>query len=193
LEDDEATAAAGIMLRILGEKVLGKTGLGIYASVDDENLCDPVHLCHQAVAARTVVVLLSPGSLESVLQLRVIAAVMQHCCHEEFPTVVPVHLPGFQFPSEHYFKHVLPSVWPASDAGMRLFVEEFFNNISIRFSTDASEKELITQAERVLERIPPKFQSGKKYDWDVMLSSAAGEASEHDNEDSKNDSSCSLN
>jgi len=75
--------------------------------------------------------------------------------------VVPVHLPGFQFPSEHYFKNILPTVWPDSNTDMRSHLEEFFNRISLRLSTDASEMELVAQAQRVLDRIPEDFNSRK--------------------------------
>merc|ERR1712046_353629 len=122
LTDDEATAAAGIMLRILGGKLLNKTGSEIYASVDVESLCNVDSLCRETIQARAVVVMLSSGSLESVLQLRVIGTVMQQRCCGEFPVAVPVHLPGFQFPSEHYFRDVLPHVWPTCNDEMRSHV-----------------------------------------------------------------------
>jgi len=157
--DDEATAAAGIMMRIIGQQIFCKTGARMISSVEETGLCNDNQLWRCAINARCVIVLLSQGSLESEEQLKVIAEAMLQHRQVDFPVVVPVHLPGFQFPSEHYFKEVLPTVWPDSNTDMRSHLEEFFNRISLRLSTDASEMELATQAQRVLDRIPENFHS----------------------------------
>merc|ERR1712137_547416 len=81
------------------------------------------------------------------------------------------HLPGFRFPSEQYFRDVLPRVW--GNMSIRLHLQEFFNNISIRFSTDASETELATQADRVLKRIPAEFSRKRTPKWDNIISCVA--------------------
>merc|ERR1719240_385206 len=120
------------------------------SSVQETSLRHDNRLSHCAINARCVIVLLSRGSLESEEQLKVIAEVMLK--RMDFPVVVPVHLPGFQFPSEHYFEQVLPIVWLDGNIDMRSHLEEFFNHISLRLSTDASEMELFAQAQRVLDR-----------------------------------------
>merc|ERR1712137_285169 len=116
---------------------------------------DVDELCRNAFKARCVILLLSRGSLESEEQLQVIGEIIMHGA--PFPALVPVHLPGFEFPSEPYFKEILPKVWPGSSAEMRSCLQGFFNRISLRFSTEASEVELSAQAQRVLDRIPEDF------------------------------------
>eukprot|EP00811_Abedinium_folium_P033515 NODE_6471_length_1669_cov_3.269131.p1 GENE.NODE_6471_length_1669_cov_3.269131~~NODE_6471_length_1669_cov_3.269131.p1 ORF type:complete len:529 (-),score=147.08 NODE_6471_length_1669_cov_3.269131:81-1499(-) len=160
-EDDEAIAAAGILTRLIGQEVVGLTGERIISSIDQTGRSSD-EVCSCVVHSRAVIVLLSRHTLSSFPQLLAIAeavAQSEHCCAACPMEVIPIHLPDFEFPSEHYYEGEFAELWRGWPGNARVRMESLFNRISVHLATSASEGVLHSQAKQVLGRIPKAFQN----------------------------------
>lgn len=171
--DDEATATAGILISKIHSTIyaLGEKGICMLADFDTP---DELEVADCAYNARCVVVILSAGSLEDVQQIKTITYAMMALSDAPAADdsgsrtitsssttnasvkidVIPVCVPGFQFPSAGYFDLVLPKVWPGGRRKARPMVQALFKRIAVPFAVDQSDEVIGAQAQSVLERVP---------------------------------------
>jgi len=152
--DDEATASAAILAGLIQEKVLDIAPAGVLFLADlpplteDGQAQQQVQQCVQS--AHAVIVVLSPGSLESLSQLQVIVDAIG-----EEVTCIPVNTPNFRFPGPDFFDEEMPKLLGEQQAALvteRL--RRFFKSITIAFTTYASQQVLAVQAQAAVQRIP---------------------------------------
>jgi len=103
--------------------------------------------------ARSVVIVLSSGTLESDQQLETIIVGMQTIVQ-----IIPVLTPNFAFPSANYFENLLPRnpLLARQDFSIEQNahdVQAFFKTIAITFSTSAGDSVLKAQSLQVVGRI----------------------------------------
>lgn len=72
---------------------------------------------------------------------------------ERHPCVVPVWIPGFDFPEQHYYDTELPKVWTGSARRARDCMRTFFEKIAVALPVEASDKVIHSHTAEILERI----------------------------------------
>mmetsp|Transcript_98610 Transcript_98610/g.284508 ORF Transcript_98610/g.284508 Transcript_98610/m.284508 type:complete len:496 (+) Transcript_98610:3-1490(+) len=152
--DDEASAAAGVLMSNIQAEVFGfASGGAIHVGTEPKEMSE---LQDMVETAKAVLILLSPRSLTSQYLLRAIAGSMptaptrgkaaQHA-------VVPIALPGFVFPGNDFYSDRFWKVWPDAPESAAGRVSDFFKSIAVQLSTGASEQVLATQSRLVLARV----------------------------------------
>merc|ERR1712150_230075 len=150
-EDDEATAAAGILMQRTSQQTLSLRSSGISLLADQGEMSEE----EQMIAIRdadAVVVLLTRGSLRSVLQLRVLLTAIDVAEHTQKTPgsgpfeLVPVSVQGFEFPTGSNLAATLAEVFPEAHAKAQTNLKFFFKRISIFLSTNASIEIIDAQA-----------------------------------------------
>jgi len=155
VHDHEATAATGILLAKVQEDLLSivRGDLCIMADLDcnvsDEQLISCVS------RARSVLVMLTSGTLESKQQLQIICYASERKAH-----MIPILTPNFNFPTASYYANVLPQVLVVACkpdvSRYQSYILTFFKTIAVALSTHAGDSVLNTQAKQVARRIPTK-------------------------------------
>lgn len=153
-DDQEATAAAGIVVSKISEMIYTFMPEGSFMLVD-ASVSEEEEECY-VTGARALIVILGQGSLGCPEQLRVLAVGMARLLEPGAPyQVIPVNTPKFGFPcGEDYYETTLMKVWPGRSPDDYAAVRTFFKRLSIAFSTHASDAVLATQANQIVERIP---------------------------------------
>eukprot|EP00403_Amphidinium_massartii_P033208 CAMPEP_0178447836 /NCGR_PEP_ID=MMETSP0689_2-20121128/41642_1 /TAXON_ID=160604 /ORGANISM="Amphidinium massartii, Strain CS-259" /LENGTH=1568 /DNA_ID=CAMNT_0020072939 /DNA_START=10 /DNA_END=4713 /DNA_ORIENTATION=- len=163
--DDEASATAGILLAKITERT-SQLNLGsLYCLCDVEVTDDDANQLAQLIQfARANIVLLTPQSMQSLLQLRIIIEAVGYGAFN----IIPVSTPLYSFPTETYYAHVLPPLAAQAtnkDLDIAITaVRTFFKTIAVFFGTHSVEKVLEAQALEIFNRIPKvrvDKQSGK--------------------------------
>jgi hypothetical protein len=157
--DNEAMAAAGILVSRTREKILESVPGGIYTMADQADL-DRQELVDIVCGARAVIVILTQGSLMSEQQLQTIVDAMGFC---DSSSLIPVNAPHFKFPSQAYHAEYLVHRFPKSTADdIWSRVQQLFKIISVALATSASLQIIDTQAKEVLARIPKTKRSSAR-------------------------------
>merc|ERR1719362_2720861 len=117
--------------------------------------------CLIAHQSRAVVILLSAGTLHSVVQLTAMLEAMEQLQGNGVPAVIPVSLPGFCFPDNEYYKTVLPQIWPSNTAKAERMIRSFFKHIAVSFDTRAADAVLDLQTASILRLIPRTLPTTK--------------------------------
>jgi len=164
---DEACASAGILTSKLAVQ-LNQVNTMLCNFADfleepDQELVAMKNAC-------AIVVILSPGTMSCPAQLDTIVHAMimfdvpqvsnvRHSLTSlnadlSGSTIIPVTLPGFEFPTTDYYVNVLPVLLPEECAEIATgAMQAFFRNIAVNFATNLSDTVLAAQAAGVLERI----------------------------------------
>ena len=101
--DDEATASAGILYCKMSNSLVDFMQEGMHLLCDVSDLSGE-EICESCTKARAVTILLSRNSLESRDQLIAIYSSMTALAQRTAMCVIPVNLPGFEFPNEDHHK-----------------------------------------------------------------------------------------
>lgn len=161
---DEAAAAVGILISMIQADILRWATCGIVHISETSAEGGDADI---AAAAVIIMVLLSPSSLSSQAQLKVMVRSMEptetpngpvvregrRCCAPS-RQVLPIVLPGFEFPAQDYYWLVLPRILGDDhcvDAARN--VRMFFQNIATEFATGASDHVLRAQARLIVTRL----------------------------------------
>jgi len=164
---DEACASAGILTSKLAVQ-LNQVNTMLCNFADfleepDQELVAMKNAC-------AIVVILSPGTMSCPAQLDTMVHAMimfdvpqvsnvRHSLTSlnadlSGSTIIPVTLPGFEFPTTDYYVNVLPVLLPEECAEIATgAMQAFFRNIAVNFATNLSDTVLAAQAAGVLERI----------------------------------------
>jgi hypothetical protein len=181
---DEASAAALILLSKVKEPLMHLAPEGVH--IIDEHTRDAERVLAAVGAARALLILMSSGTLASPEQMGAIVKVMAPAEEEGagkgnlsanvgdrspavgnrpsmLPVAVPVSLPGFEFPSDDYYKGALlatlgyrgaalPEHCTCDAATAEARTRSFFKRIAVSFPTGASDNLLENQAAEVVSR-----------------------------------------
>jgi len=157
-QSDEAIASASILVNKIQQQVFAITddGICVTSDFDFHGVNGYEELIMLVAMSRATIVLLSEGSLRSVLQLGVIMQAMdsQGLGAGTWPVVLPVNTSSFKFPAADYYARVLPRVWEGDSDHAAERIQSFFNRITIFLATAASDAILNTQCSDIVERIP---------------------------------------
>merc|ERR1711933_325280 len=100
--------------------------------------------------AWAVIVILSHGSLDCLAQIQVMYGGMSR----GVPGTIPVCIPNFKFPTNFYYDKILPKFFTECAQEVAEQIKAFFKTIAVNLAVHASDQEITTQANQVLQRIP---------------------------------------
>jgi len=151
--NDEALATGGIIKLVIGERIFRAHNAIVSLLEDDVGYVDRVG--DMACTALAIVTVLTPGTLQSAEQIRVISVASSFINSGVAETcLIPVTTPGFEFPHSDYYRYALSHVYPdgilcdAEDV-----VKSFFRLISIFLPTHESQQVLETSCVAIMERL----------------------------------------
>jgi len=180
--NDEAMAAASILASKVQDALFrnfdGAAGLVI--SLSDRDLGDLNAIGTCLASARAIIILLSAGTMQSPSQL---VAILESASRKavlpkqmskgstdpmtspkslsDNCVVIPMTLPGFTFPTDHYYSAILPVMVPTGTDEPEASVRNFFKLIAAPFSIEASDQVLDVQAKGVAARVPKNVSKSK--------------------------------
>lgn len=148
--NDEACASAGI----IASKIKPMIMQGVCESTNICVLCDFPEATLDDVArvvakARSVVVILSSGTLDNLKQLLVMVELVCKGCAD----LIPVRIDGFEFPDEHFYTEQFPKMWLGDAEAAVPHVRSFFKRIAINLEIAGSEANLDTQIDEIFARV----------------------------------------
>jgi len=156
--DDEASAAAGILVAKMRLALLGFMQEGVFMLAGEDDLEDD-QAARYVEEARCLIVILSAKTLQCPSQLKLIIQSMelivsQKNSHSATFAAIPVSIPFFQFPSPEYFSEDLPKYLPSSSEKASDMVHMFFKRLAIAFATHASDDVIENQVMHVVAAVP---------------------------------------
>jgi len=157
--DDEASAAAGILVAKMRLALIGFMQEGVFMLAGEDDLTDD-QAARYMQEARCIIVILSARTLRCPSQLKLIIQSMDIVVEQKRTSssvqfaAIPVSVPFFQFPSPDYFNEDLPKYLTSSTEKDGGRIHMFFKRLAIAFATHASDDVIESQVTHVVAAIP---------------------------------------
>lgn len=148
-DSDEACASSAV----IASKMRGAV-MGMEEQTNVLCLCDMHHehwkeLASGVAEARSVIVVLSHNTMRTLQQLLVMVELMIAGTAD----VIPVRVPGFEFPEDDYFERDFPKLWPGDPLVAELHIRNFFKKIAINLEIAGSDTILARQIDDIFSRV----------------------------------------